>query len=76
LRRNGGRSNEDKLGPAAPRVRVAARGSVHLPATFIDPAHLACKVNKIDRVVMKNIVPLVLALIPLAAVVGACITCP
>jgi len=25
---------------------------------------------------MKNIVPLVLSLIPLAAVLGACITCP
>jgi hypothetical protein len=27
-------------------------------------------------IVMKQIVPLVLALIPLAAVVGACVTCP
>ena len=34
------------------------------------------KSNRFDRVAMKNIFPLVLSLIPLAAVVGACITCP
>jgi len=49
---------------------------VHLVETFREAAHLMAKSNRFDRVAMKNIFPLVLSLIPLAAVVGACITCP
>jgi predicted branched-subunit amino acid permease len=47
-------------------------------ATFRDDAHYAGVNTHSHKVVraVKTILPLILAIIPLAVMVGACITCP
>ncbi len=49
---------------------------VQLRATFASGAHFQGKSSKQNRSIMKTIVPLFLALLPLAAVVGACVAVP
>jgi hypothetical protein len=49
---------------------------VHAPATFGDAAHCQRREQRSRRADMKNIVTVILALIPLVAVLSACITCP
>ena len=46
------------------------------PATFAAWMHWDGKAYPKEFADMRQIVPLVLALIPLAAVVGACVACP
>jgi hypothetical protein len=46
-----------------------------LPAWRIEGADRP-STSSLRRLAMKQIFPIVLALIPLAAVVGACVTCP
>ncbi len=49
---------------------------VHLAETFASRAHFQVKSSKRSDLIMKHIVPLFLALIPLVAVVGACVAVP
>jgi hypothetical protein len=56
------------------RPRHQGRRPVHEHATFASGAHWALGIAKDPM--MKQIFPVVLALIPLAAVVSACVTCP
>ena len=48
--------------------------TVHLPATFCGGAHFYAKQHLV--VAMKQIVPVVLALVPLVAVISACVAVP
>jgi hypothetical protein len=52
-----------------------AERSVHLAETFCRVGHFSTKSTKV-LVAMKQLFPVFLALIPLAAVVSACVTCP
>jgi hypothetical protein len=51
------------------------RRGLYSPATFRVGVHFSWQIS-IKVCVMKQIFPVILALIPLAAVVGACVTCP
>ena len=62
-------------GHAVP-VRDEPAAAVHPIATFAAGAHSDPDTSSLDCRIMKQIFPVVLALIPLAAVVGACISCP
>lgn len=49
---------------------------VHLPATFVRPVHYPGNTSPKSRPAMKQILPVLCALIPFAAMIGACVTCP
>jgi hypothetical protein len=53
----------------------ARRDSVHLPETFLSCAHWYRRPYQ-GSSTMKQILPIMLSLIPLAAVVGACVAVP
>ena len=48
---------------------------VHLPETFPEATHYPGNTPQSDPA-MKHLVPIFCALIPFAAVIGACVTCP
>jgi hypothetical protein len=54
---------------------IPLRRGLYSPATFRVGVHFSWQIS-IKVCVMKQIFPVILALIPLAAVLGACVTCP